>query len=245
MILCETIEFFVQPGAPVRRAIEVVGPRRWSFEDVVRLFRKWLRWPPARGMRLPRWAAVLMYQMGDWAAYLGWRPPVRGTARREIVRGAVGDPAEWTQLTGIRPRDLEAALAAEPASVQERWFARLYVLKPLVFVVFSAFWIATALISLGPGYAIGKSLMEEGGAGALAGPSVVAGALADLVIGIGIAFRGTARIALYGALAISLFYAAAGTLLVPRLWIDPLGPMLKIWPIIALNLVALAILDDR
>ena len=114
-----------------------------------------------------------------------------------------------------------------------------------MFVVFSAFWIATALISLGPGYAIGKSLMEEGGAGALAGPSVVAGALADLVIGIGIAFRGTARIALYGALAISLFYAAAGTLLVPRLWIDPLGPMLKIWPIIALNLVALAILDDR
>jgi hypothetical protein len=33
--------------------------------------------------------------------------------------------------------------------------------------------------------------------------------------------------------------------LVPRLWADPLGPMLKIGPIIALNLVALAILDDR
>ena len=29
------------------------------------------------------------------------------------------------------------------------------------------------------------------------------------------------------------------------LWIDPLGPMLKICPIIVLNLVALAILDDR
>jgi hypothetical protein len=32
---------------------------------------------------------------------------------------------------------------------------------------------------------------------------------------------------------------------VPRLWSDPLGPMLKIRPVIALSLVALAILEDR
>jgi hypothetical protein len=36
-----------------------------------------------------------------------------------------------------------------------------------------------------------------------------------------------------------------GTALVPRLWSDPLGPMLKIWPVLVLNMVALAILDDR
>jgi hypothetical protein len=37
----------------------------------------------------------------------------------------------------------------------------------------------------------------------------------------------------------------AGTLLLPRLWAEPLGPMLKIWPILALNLFLLAILDER
>lgn len=87
--------------------------------------------------------------------------------------------------------------------------------------------------------------MEEGGAAALAGPSVIAGAFADIAIGLGIAIRPLARTALYAALGISLFYAVAGTVLVPRLWADPLGPMFKIWPVIALNLVALAILDDR
>jgi DoxX-like family len=50
---------------------------------------------------------------------------------------------------------------------------------------------------------------------------------------------------LYAALLISLSYAAIGTWLVPRLWSDPLGPMLKIWPIIVLNLMALAIHEDR
>jgi hypothetical protein len=37
----------------------------------------------------------------------------------------------------------------------------------------------------------------------------------------------------------------AGTAVRPDLWIEPLGPMLKIWPIVALNLVALAMLKDR
>jgi hypothetical protein len=51
---------------------------------------------------------------------------MRSTAGREIVRGATGDPSEWIRLTGIEPQSLDAALAAEPASVQERWFAQLY-----------------------------------------------------------------------------------------------------------------------
>src|SRR5690606_8368512 len=95
------------------------------------------------------------------------------------------------------------------------------------------------------GYGIGVDLMLEGGAGPLAGPSVVAGALADILIGVTIAIRRTSRMGLYAALAITVFYVVAGTVLVPRLWADPLGPMLKIWPIITFNLVALAILEDR
>ena len=40
-------------------------------------------------------------------------------------------------------------------------------------------------------------------------------------------------------------YVVLGTLLQPALWADPLGPLIKIAPIVVLNLVALAILDDR
>jgi hypothetical protein len=196
-------------------------------------------------LNVPRFAASALFRLGDFAGVLGWRPPVRSTARSEIVRGAVGDPRPWKELTGIKPQDIESALAAELPSVQERWFARLYLLKALVFAVLSLFWLGTGLIALGPGFQIGKELMQDGGAGELAGPSVIAGALADVAIGIGIALRPFARVALYAALVVSLFYAVAGTVLVPRLWADPLGPMLKILPIVVLNLVALAILDDR
>jgi uncharacterized protein YbjT (DUF2867 family) len=241
----ETVMFFLQPDAPARIALELAGPERLSFADVVRSYRRWLGWRPAREWTMPNWAAGLMYKLGDFAGMLGWRPPVRSTAQGEIVRGAVGDPSDWTRITGISPRSLSAALAAEPTSVQERWFAGLYIVKPLLFTIFPLFWIGTGLLSLGPGWNIGIDLMEEGGAGALSAPSVIAGALADILIGIAIAVRRTARLGLYAALAISAFYIIAGTLLVPRLWIDPLGPMMKIWPILVLNIAALAILEER
>ena len=173
------------------------------------------------------------------------RPPLRSTARREVVRGAVGDPREWSRLTGITPQSLSAALAREPASVQERWFAALYLLKPVLFSVLFVFWILSGLLSIGPGYQIGVALMSEGGAGSLSPFAVIAGILVDLAIGIGIAIRRSAQFALYAALAISVFYVIAGTILLPRLWIDPLGPMVKIVPIMVLTLVALAIFKDR
>jgi uncharacterized protein YbjT (DUF2867 family) len=241
----ETAIQLVRPEAPRRIVLELAGPEPMTVEEVVAHYRRWLGWRPARLVQPPSWLMRLASWAGDLAGWFGWRPPIRSTALRELVRGAVGDPARWSEVTGIVPRSLVQALAAEPASVQERWYARLFLLKPFIFLVFGLFWILTGIISLGPGYAIGEALMREGGAGALSGPSVVAGALADLAIGAGIFFRRTAKPALLAALLISIFYVIAGTLLLPRLWEDPLGPMMKVWPILMLNLVALAILEDR
>ena len=243
--LVDTIVFFVNPDAPARHAIEVAGPERLAFAEVVAAFRRWLGWGPARVVRMPRWAADAMYRLGDFAGLLGWRPPMRSTAKREIVRGAVGDPASWTRLTGITPRSLHDALGADPASVQERWFAQLYFLKPAVFVSLALFWTGTGVVSLGPGWQTGLDHIQAAGAEALAAPGVIAGALADIVIGLGIAYRRTARPALYGAVLVTLLYLVAGTVLLPSLWAEPLGPLLKTLPLLALNFVALAILEDR
>jgi hypothetical protein len=147
---------------------------------------------------------------------------------------------------GLNPKSLAEFFAGEPASVQERWFARMYFVKPLLFAVLSLFWISTAIVSFGPGWAYGIGLLREGGVeGNAAALTVIAGALADLLIGLAIACRRTSRCGLYAALAITLVYACLATMLVPRLWADPLGPMLKIWPVMAAHFAALAVLEDR
>jgi uncharacterized protein YbjT (DUF2867 family) len=243
----QTVARCLAADAPARMVLELVGPARLSMSDVVAAYRRWLGWRPAPAIRLPRWLAAAAFRTGDLIGLLGWRVPMRETARLEMRRGAVGDASAWQRATGIVPRALDAALAAEPASVQEHWFAQLYLLKPAVLGGLALFWMATGLITLGPGFREGVRLMQEAGAGATAAATVVvvAGALADLAIGLAIAFRRTARAALWAALAVTAFYLVAGSILLPRLWVEPLGPLLKAVPIAILNLVALAILDDR
>jgi uncharacterized protein YbjT (DUF2867 family) len=243
--VAETVARLLAPGAPSRLALELTGPDRLDFTDIVAAYRRWLGWTPAKIITAPGWLMAIAYRAGDALAWLGWRPPIRSTPGKEIRRGATGDNGAWRQSTGIEPQSLADALAASPASVQERWFSRLYLLKPLAIGTFALFWLLTGLISLGPGYDRATHYMIVGGGGALSEPSVVAGALADIAVGCAIAWRATTRLALWAAMGLSLFYIAAGTLLLPELWADPLGPMMKIWPILALNLLCLAILDER
>lgn len=186
-----------------------------------------------------------LYRLGDAASLFGWRPPVRTTARLEIARGATGDSRQWVETTGIRPTSLQSALCAAPATVQDRWFARLYFLKPLIFVVLAVFWIATGAISLTVGFEAGVDLMLRTGAGPLSAPVVIAGAIADIGIGTAIVFRRLSRAGIFAAIAVSLFYGAAATFFLPELWNDPLGPIVKIFPILVLHLCALAVLEER
>ncbi len=239
----ETVLFFLRPEAPAQLALEVAGPERLTFEQVVGAYRRWLGYRPAKPAPAP--FTGLMYRLGDLAGALGWRPPIRSNARREMVRGAVGDNSEWMRVTGIEPRPLSSALLAEPASVQERWFANLYLMKALIFVVFAGFWLATAFVSLGPGYGLGLEIMRKTPAAPLAAPAVILGGLADLAVGCAIAWRRTTRLGLTAALLLSFGYLVIGSFLQPELWLEPLGPMTKIFPIAVLNLVAFAVLDDR
>ena len=240
-----TVSFFLEPASATRVAVDLSGPETFDFSTLVALHRRWLGWRPAWQMPLPRWAAALAYRLGDLVSLLGWRPPVRSTARREIARGAAAGNEEWLRLTGLRPESMGGLLDSRPASVQERWFAGLYFVKPLVFGSLALFWVGSGLASLGPGYVQGIEMMRQGGVEALAPLTVIGGGLADLVVGIGIAWRPHARVALLAGIGVSLLYAAAGTLFTPWLWLDPLAPLLKIAPVIALHLAALAMLEDR
>jgi uncharacterized protein YbjT (DUF2867 family) len=243
--VAETAAFFVKDGAPAKVTLELAGPERLSLTQTIKSFRRWLGLSETREIKIPRWIAAAAFKLGDAISWLGWRPPVRTTAQRELARGAIGDPAEWTRITGISPRSLSQALAREPASVQEKWFARLYLFKSLLIGGLALFWIATGLLALGPAREAGIVLMLQAGLAAYAVPLVFGGAILDILVGLGIAMKRTARAALLASIAVSLLYLALGGILLPALWADPLGPLVKIVPVLLASLAALAILDDR
>src|SRR5947207_4373118 len=69
-----TVEHFLDPGAPTRKIVELVGPHRYSFLDVVALIRRWYRWPPsgARGpfaeIRFKRHVQIRRHDFPSWLA---------------------------------------------------------------------------------------------------------------------------------------------------------------------------------
>ena len=130
--------------------------------------------------------------------------------------------------------------------MQERWFARLYWLKPLAIVSLAAFWIATGVIALGPGRATALSYFTKAGFGASAAELLlVLGSLVDIVLGMAVCVRRFARRALQLMLIVSGIYLWPERSRRPSSGSIRSGPILKIIPVMLATVFTLAILDDR
>ncbi|MBX4905955.1 MULTISPECIES: SDR family oxidoreductase [Rhizobium] len=211
-----------------------------TLADLVRLHRQWLGLPPARVISLGAWLARPVTWLADAAGLLGWRSPLRSTATTVMSEGIKSAKAE----SGLAATSAVATLSANPSGVQDLWFARLYLLKPLVIAGLSVFWLLSGLIPL---LAVQKAsahflpFMPEAAATVL----TLVTCLIDIALGAAVLVRPLAGRALLGMLAVSLAYLTGGTLLEPALWLDPLGPLVKVLPSILLTLTALATLDER
>ena len=119
-----------------RRGSRWTSPGRngWAFGEVVAAYRRWLGWTPGAADRRaglpdrPRCGGSATCSPGS----AGGRRSAR-TARREIAARRDRRRRRLARSDRHRAAVAGAALAAEPASVQERWFARLYLLKPVAF----------------------------------------------------------------------------------------------------------------
>ncbi|MBZ9676795.1 SDR family oxidoreductase [Mesorhizobium sp. ES1-1] len=243
--VAEAVSRAVAGSLPPRLAIDLVETEARSLADVLASFRAWLGLPPARIVAMPAIAGTLAAVIADGLGVLGWRSPLRSAALVALQRGVTGDAGPWSDVSGHPLQPLEATLAAMPAHVQERWFARLWLLKPVVFGVLSLFWLVSGIIGLVRQDTAADILISHGISPAFALILVIAGSIADIVVGAAVLVRSYARLALAGMIAITLAYIGAATAFAPDLWVDPLGAMVKAIPALCLVLVALAILDER
>jgi uncharacterized protein YbjT (DUF2867 family) len=194
---------------------------------------------------MPPFLLGLGARLGDLASLLGWMPPMRTTAIAELRRGVTGDPAGWMAATGITPKTIEQMMGRS-AAIQDKWFARLFLVKALVIASLVLFWLASGFIALVISYdAAAGILRTHNFPPALVGPITVVTSLMDMSIGLLIAFRRTCAFGLVAGVVASLGYMVGAAILTPDLWIEPLGALVKTGPAIVLMLVALLTLDNR
>jgi nucleoside-diphosphate-sugar epimerase len=224
---------------------DVVDREAPSVGAVIAAFRTHLG-GPTRRLRLAPWMMTTGARMGDLASRLGWSPPVRTTPLVEMRRGVAGNPDAWIAATGIEPMSLADSLAGRPATIQDQWFARLYLAKPLVIGVLALFWIASGLIALTTSFDAAASILTGHGFARLSAEIItVMSSVADILVGVAISWRRSCRGGLLAGIALSLLYMVGAAVITPSLWLEPLGALVKTGPAIILMLVALAILEER
>jgi uncharacterized protein YbjT (DUF2867 family) len=231
---------------PVADAVvwDLMQPAPATLGGVIEQFRRAFGTVNFPRVALPTLLLDLGARLGDLASLLGWMPPMRTTAIAELRRGVSGDPQPWMAATGIVPKTL--AQMVRSATIQDKWFARLFLIKALVIASLALFWIASGFIALVISYdAAAAMLSSHGFPPALVAPFTVSTSLMDMTIGVLIAFRRTCAAGLIAGIAASLGYMGGTALLTPDLWIEPLGALVKTGPAIVLMLVALLTLDNR
>lgn len=101
-------------------------------------------------------------------------------------------------------------------------------LRPLLLAVLVLIWLGTAVVCLGPGYDWGLRIMAELGVGGWrADAAIIAGALTDALLGVGLLSQRWRRHALRAQLALMLGYMLIITLWLPHYWYDPFAAVGK------------------
>jgi hypothetical protein len=175
--------------------------------------------------------------------------PLGRTMRAMLERGNVaqsGARERMPALLGRSPRALQAALAARPSFVQDRWQARLYLRGPLLRVALGLVWIFSAWVGFATPAAEVVAILEPAGIGAQAAvPLVRAAGAVDLLLGVPLLLNWRPR--LVGALMLaSLFaYTAFIGLRLPDAWMDPFGGLLKNLVLLPAVAIMMAMADRR
>ena len=225
---------------------ELMQPQPVTLGGVIAQFRASFGTANRPRIATPAFLIDLGAKLGDLVSGLGWIPPMRTTAIAELRRGVRGDPSAWMAATGTVPKTIAQMVGQHSATIQDKWFARLFLMKALTIASLAAFWIVSGFIAVAISYpAAAGILASHRFPPSLVAPVTIGTSLMDMSIGVLIAFRRTCAAGLIAGIVASLGYMMAAAVLTPDLWIEPLGALVKTGPAIVLMLVALLTLDNR
>ena len=231
---------------PAPRGIyEVGGPEPLELREYLLHWRRWLRIDGERVLPVP----FPLVAIGICFAERFGKGPMGKTVWRMLVRGNVCEADALARLQRdfrFRPRSLEQVLGEHPSQVQDRWHARLYPVVPILSVAMALVWIVSGLVGLLASSAQIELLAANSLLGGMhpVGFARACGVL-DLVLGVSLLIGLRTRQVVLAMLISVLAYTLLSGTLLPVLWLDPLGGLLKNLIVLPTLIVLFVLLDRR
>lgn len=112
-------------GAPSRMTLYAPGPEVMTLAEVVAETKVWLGFEPTRQIAVGSGLTRALLKLGDLWVDVGNRTSLCTTSFRHMAYSEVLDPRPFATATGIRLQSFKDAMAATPATIQDRIHARV------------------------------------------------------------------------------------------------------------------------
>ncbi len=235
----------VAGDVPSGQIFDLVEDQPQPLAEIVRAHRAALGFAPARHVwTAPNWLVSLTSCGADLLGRLGWRSPLRSTATQVLNHDLIGDPIRWSDLHKPLP-DMQNILSGLHLGPEHRLQARMALFMPLCVAMLVLFWALSGVIGVISLPQAAAHLQAQGWDVGLSRLSVLFWSVVDLSLAAALLWRPMARWACLGMAAVCLIYLGLSTLVSPSLWLDPLGPLVKIGPAFLLALITWALLEER
>ncbi len=221
-------------GARHGPLIDLVGGSVMSSDDLTRALRDWMGLRATRFLTIPEPCLRLAAKLGD--RFPGWT--LTGESFKLLTAGNVASPQSPGETIAVRP--LRLALATDPATGADLTRARWSVLTPMLVACLAVVWVGSGLASFAVAGPHAVDLLRGLGLSMTGSRGVVwCGALLDVALGTALLRRSRRRVVLVAQACVVLGYTALASILLPGLWLDPFGALLKNLAVLATTLVLL------
>ena len=231
---------------PDKQILCAVGKEKLSVKDVLIKLRHWLGFKKAFIISIPNILIRLGAKIGNFIP----NSPLSETGIKMLAVDNVATDLQEKNLQEyihFKPRGFTEGLNGMVSSVQDRWHARLYFLRPLLRLSIAFIWIFSGIISVIPSaLPISVDLLMQAHIPAVFQHFILYG-LSGVDILLGIATLMNYKIKWVGSLQciFVLSYTIMISYLLPEYWLHPFAPIAKNIPILAAILVMVALESER
>jgi nucleoside-diphosphate-sugar epimerase len=231
---------------PGKQMLCAVGTENLSIQNVLMKLRNWLGFKKAYVLSLPN----CMIRMGAKIGNLIPNSPLSETGIKMLSVDNTATKEQEKKLQDVihfKPRGFTEGLNGMVSSVQDRWHARLYFLRPLLRISIAFIWIFSGIISIVPGtLAISFDLMAQSNIPMPLQPFVLY-LLAGIDILLGLATLLNIRLLVTGSIQcfLIIMYTILISFFFPVYWLHPFAPIAKNIPILVGVLVMMALGSER
>lgn len=229
----------VAPEIAKGKVLHAVGPDVLTLREYLATVRRWLGFAEPVFVEAPSPLVRVAVGLGERFG----AGPLGATIGAMLDRGNVAPPGAWEEArdaTGVATRAIAVAMGTSPSLVQDRWHARLHLLRPALRGVMAATWIASGAVGFAASPEAFAPIANALGVPAPQhAPLVLAASALDVVLGALLLTRWEGAALALMAISVAAYTAALGVTS-PALWAEPTGGLLKNFALLGLVAVLAA-----